>query len=249
MSNNNQNEQNDNKKSDIPLDISAIFIKPEIRIYGENKFYYYDSGYYGNKFDDYLELSFEEALLLAERGRIQIFSVPMNSFRDFQTFLGKEEENYVKLDINNFTKMISTEVPNFWGRYLVYKDLRSRGYVVRPGYGTSAPYRRYPRGAKAEQAQSNALVYPFVEGNKMELFELEELEEMSHANRKTLILGIVDRSGDVTYYKASEFVLNENVEQYKWIDEDQPEIEEKKDEVDEINDIEFSQDPTPGESK
>ena len=52
----------------------------------------------------------------------------------------------------------------------------------------------------------------------MELYELEQLEELAHANRKTLILGIVDRGGDVTYYRASEFTLNKNTEQYEFRD-------------------------------
>ena len=32
------------------------------------------------------------------------------------------------------------------------------------------------------------------------------------ANRKALFLGIVDRSGDVTYYRSSEFIIKENTE-------------------------------------
>ncbi|MHA1988914.1 MAG: tRNA-intron lyase [Promethearchaeota archaeon] len=219
MTNDNSLEISDNKKNDSPPEVIGLLIESLIRVYGENKFYYYDLGYYGNKTDNYLELEYEEALLLAERGRIEIhYSETPSSTEEYEI-----TENYIQslpvLDITNLTKKITKETQNFWGRYLVYKDLRSRGYVVRPGYGPSAPYRRYPRGAKAEKAQSNALVFPFVEGTKMELFELEQLEELSHSNRKALILGIVDRSGDVTYYKASEFELNENKEHYEWHDE------------------------------
>ncbi|MHA1984991.1 MAG: hypothetical protein ACW967_11590 [Candidatus Hodarchaeales archaeon] len=208
MSNDNSLEKSSNKKIESPPEVSGLFIESLIRVYGENKF------------DRYLELNYEEALLLAERGRLTIhYSESSIAFNDKEI-----SDDFIKnlpvLDIKSLTKKITKEIPNFWGRYLVYKDLRSRGYVIRPGYGSSTPYRRYPRGAKAEKAQSNVLIYPFVEGTKMELFELEQLEELAHANRKILILGIVDRSGDVTYYKASEFELNENKEKYEWHDEE-----------------------------
>ncbi|OLS18971.1 MAG: tRNA-splicing endonuclease [Candidatus Heimdallarchaeota archaeon LC_3] len=232
MSDNDYSDKNDSKKQESPPEIIGLFVKPNIHIYGENKFYYYESGYYGNKSEDFLELSFEEALLLAERGRIRIFSNEDNTLPNEGPISNDKIQLLTELDVTSLTQIITREVPNFWGRYLVYKDLRSRGYVVRPGYGSSSPYRRYPRGTKAEKSQSNALIYPFIEGTKIELFELERLEESAHANRKTLILGIVDRSGDVTYYKTSEFELNENKEIYEWHDEDS----QRDDKLDNEND-------------
>ena len=245
MSNNDNIGKNDSKKQDTPPEIIGLFVKPSIHIYGENKFYYYESGYYGNKSENFLELSFEEALLLSERGRIRIFSNETNTFPTEGDISNEEIQLLPEIDATRLTQMITKDVPNFWGRYLVYKDLRSRGYVVRPGFGSSSPYRRYPRGAKAEKSQSNALVFPFVEGTKIELFELEQLEESAHANRKTLILGIVDRSGDVTYYKASEFELNENKEIYEWHDEfshRDENLENEKDSTDVGNQLEGTED-------
>lgn len=225
-------EKLDNKKAEPPPEVVGLFIDSLIRIYGKNKFYYYDLGYYGNKMENYLELENEEALLLAERGRIVIHYSESNIKIKDNEITEEFIQNLPVLNIKTLMNKITKINSNFWGRYLVYKDLRSRGYVVRPGYGPSAPYRRYPRGTKAEKAQSNALIFPFVEGTKMELFELEQLEELSHSNRKTLILGIVDRSGDVTYYKASEFELNENKEQYEWHDELGSQIEQNENDND-----------------
>ncbi|MHA1989408.1 MAG: hypothetical protein ACW981_01935 [Candidatus Hodarchaeales archaeon] len=247
MSNDNSLEKSSNKKIESPPEVSGLFIDSLIRVYGENKDFYYDSGYYGNKFDKYLELSYEEALLLAERGRLTIHYSKSSKVSNDEEISDDSIKNLPVIDIKSLTKRITKEIPNFWGRYLVYKDLRSRGYVIRPGYGSSAPYRRYPRGTKAEKAQSNVLIYPFVEGTKMELFELEQLEELAHANRKILILGIVDRSGDVTYYKASEFELNENKEKYEWHDEtsispDQNENESENDYRNETSEQNLDQD-------
>ena len=241
MSNLNTEQNSEAKKPEGISVLHGVLIPPKIRIYGEFKHYYYENGYYGDKYNDYLELNYEEALLLVERGRLVVHGEENEKIAIEEL---KPEmiidyiENLPIFDAKKLTQFITSKQDNFWGRYLVYKDLRSRGYVVRAGYGPKEPYRRYPRGTKAEKSQSNVLVYPFVEGKTLELFELEQIVDLAHANRKTLILGIVDRSGDVTYYKTSELELKENKEQYRWQDEIKPtktllekEIEEKSERI------------------
>ena len=221
----------------------------KVRIYGEKKHYYYENGYYGTKEENYLELDPEEALLLIERGKLHVyeFITPQNDeLNNLQEFSQEQLSQMKLLTQDLFIKLIIVENTHFWGRYLVYRDLRARGYVVRPGYGINTPYRRYPRGTKATKVQSNVLVYPFVEGTEFELFELEQLVQQAQANRKMLILGIVDRSGDVTYYKTSEFQLPENIEQYEWVDDLNRPIESKKNlqDIENENELEDQDDST-----
>ena len=218
------------KASTSPEIIGFYRESQKVRIYGDKKYYYYENGYYGTKEEDYLELDPEEALLLIERGKLRAYELTIqNTEINFQLEFSEEQlSQMMLLTADLFIKLINKINIHFWGRYLVYRDLRSRGYVVRPGYGINAPYRRYPRGTKAIKVQSNVLVYPFVEGTEFELFELEQLVQQSQANRKILILGIVDRSGDVTYYKASEFQLPQNIEQYEWVDDFNRSPENKK---------------------
>jgi tRNA-intron endonuclease len=218
MSESNEININLEKKGETAPEVIGVLMKPNTRIYGEQRYYYYETGYYGVKTEEYLELYPEETLLLMERNRLKL----VGSFIEegyAPDSNSEEKQPLSELSLAAYTQYITSIESNFWGRYLVYKDLRARGYVVRPGYGTNAPYRRYPRGTKAERAQSNILVYPFVEGTKLELYELEQLVQQALSNRKQLILGIVDRSGDVTYYKASEFVIPDNDENYEWLDE------------------------------
>ena len=132
-----------------------------------------------------------------ERGRIKIYS-------------GPSLDNELSLD--EFIQLVSKDKKDFWTRYIVYKDLRSRGYVVRSGFGDIQLYRKYPRGAKPNKAQSDTLVLPFAEGASLELHQFDLIVNQAASNRKELILGIIDRSGDVTYYKASEYNIKENTE-------------------------------------
>ena len=168
----------------------------------------YENNFFGNLEDNELILIPEEASLLIERSRIKIYFD-----KDF-----REEVN-----LGKFIELISKHDEDFWSKYLVYKDLRSRGYVVRSGYGGSGklvPYRRYPRGAKPDTKQSDTFIYPFSEGMTIEPHQFDLIVNQAQSNRKSLLLGIIDRSGDVTYYKASEFQIPVNTEKFEWKNED-----------------------------
>lgn len=164
----------------------------------------YDTNFFGQPEDQSLVLDPEEAVLLVERGRIKIYS---------DSSLEQE------LPIDQYVNKVSEILPEFWRKYIVYKDLRSRGYVVRSGYGELAPYRRYPRGARPNKAQSDTFIFPFAEGSHLDLSQLDTIVKQAQSNRKVLILGMVDRSGDVTYYKASEFSIPVNTDKFEFPDE------------------------------
>lgn len=164
----------------------------------------YDNNFFGQPDSNSLILDPEEAVLLVERGRIKIYY---------------DESLQNELPIDQYVNFVSELLPDFWRKYIVYKDLRSRGYVVRAGYGKLAPYRRYPRGAKPNKAQSDTFIFPFAEGSNLDLTQLDTIVKQAQTNRKVLILGMVDRSGDVTYYKVSEFTIPVNTEKYEFAED------------------------------
>lgn len=164
----------------------------------------YNNGFYGQPRDDGLVLSPEEAVHLLERGKVEV------------TWDKERSQVCTTADLVDHFEDAN---PGFWGWYQVYKDLRTRGYVVRPGFGEKSPYRRYPRGARPNKSQSDTFVLPFLEGTFLELHELDRIVQQAVANRKTLVLGMVDASGDVTYYRSSEVRLPPNSEKYVFPDE------------------------------
>ncbi len=90
----------------------------------------------------------------------------------------------------------------FWTKYLVYRDLRSRGYVVREGYGIGTDLRVYDRGDYGKK-EARYLVIAFNEG--LEVRARRFLEYFRRAKRlnKEPVLAVVERRGDVVYYKIS----------------------------------------------
>ena len=90
---------------------------------------------------------------------------------------------------------------SFGIRYLVYRDLRQRGYVVR----TSPPpvaFTVLPRGGVLNKTPSRFWVEALSERAPFDLERLLELADRTRAARKTLLLALVDEESDLTYYRV-----------------------------------------------
>src|SRR3989344_7936036 len=75
----------------------------------------YDKTRYGEPMDNKkFQYSLLEALYLVERGKFVIV-----------------DEKSKKIDFDDFVKRARKIEPNFWIRYVVFKDLRRRGYIVK----------------------------------------------------------------------------------------------------------------------
>ncbi|MHA2397207.1 MAG: tRNA-intron lyase, partial [Candidatus Thorarchaeota archaeon] len=96
---------------------------------------------------------------------------------------------------------------DLWVRYLVFRDLRSRGYAVRQGFGGGIGFRVYARGERPGAATANQLVYVLREGIPISLSDLDMVTETASAARKKLVFALVDRNGEVNYYRVSQSTL------------------------------------------
>jgi tRNA-intron endonuclease len=167
----------------------------------------YENGYFGYwGVDDELHLAPEEIMILLDRGRIEV----------------KSSETQEKLLSEELVSHFSTINTNFWSRYLVYKDLRNRGYVVSIGTRITAPFRIYSRGGKPGESVSKTIIYPIPEGEDLDLDLLDQIVKQAKIDRKKLLLSVVDRLGDVTYYQASQLELEFNKMEYEFKDEITP---------------------------
>ncbi|MFP3871566.1 MAG: tRNA-intron lyase [Candidatus Aenigmatarchaeota archaeon] len=155
----------------------------------------YNKGYFGQpQSGNYLELSFYEGIYLLEADRLEI--------------VGENGKSIKKEDVLE-------RVPRrkFMREYPVYKDMRSRGYVLKEA-SDPASFRVFPRGGGPGQTPTK---YWICTAREKENFYLKEILE---ANRKISNLGkamltaLVDEEGDVTYYIFSTIDLKGRVEKY-----------------------------------
>ncbi|MFI5420201.1 MAG: tRNA-intron lyase [Nitrososphaerales archaeon] len=91
-----------------------------------------------------------------------------------------------------------------WSRFLIFRDLRSRGYVVREGFGFPIDFRVYDRGDYGTKA-AKYIVFGLNEGKTMTLAELKRhVDEMSTMGKEAVI-AVIERRGEVIYYKVGKW--------------------------------------------
>jgi tRNA-intron endonuclease len=136
-----------------------------------------------------------EVLLLIERHRLLLW----------------EDNNKKKaqLDFQIAIQHLAQFDERLWQKYIIYMDLRKRGYIVRTGYGDGIDFRVYKRGADFEKDVAKFLIYPVFEGAPIELKDLDKISRVAMSSRKDLIVATVDRLSKAIYYSVKKFqILN-----------------------------------------
>lgn len=115
-----------------------------------------------------------------------------------------EEPSKGKLSFEELFERLSKADEALWSKYLVYRDLRGRGYMVKPGFGGGFHFRVYERGAYGKQP-SRYLILTVCEGKPVRLAELRRALETAQKAKKEIVLAVIERRGEVVYYSLSSF--------------------------------------------
>ena len=90
-----------------------------------------------------------------------------------------------------------------WTKFIIYRDLRSRGYVVREGFGFGTDLRVYERGDYPKKA-AKYVVFALDEGIERKVEDLQEsVKEMARMDKEAII-AVIERRGEVIYYRVSK---------------------------------------------
>ena len=137
---------------------------------------------FGKLSDEMLELSIIEACYLMENGRIDIF------------------ENDEKCDISYIFDLIREK--DLYAKYLVYRDLKNRGYIIKTGFKYGSEFRLYERGGGPGKGHSDYLVKVLYENYDVRVLDFSSYVRVAHGVNKKLLLAIVDEDLDITYYNV-----------------------------------------------
>ena len=142
---------------------------------------FYKTSYFGHPKDEVLELSLLEAAFLFSRGKVEI------------------ELEGRTIDFKDFFEQASLKQQNFELKYIVYKDLKDRGYYVQP---SAVDFRVYPRGSHPGKSAANIFVRVQSERQLLPVKILQEAATASENVHKQFILAVVDEEGDLTFYEV-----------------------------------------------
>jgi len=144
----------------------------------------YNRGWYGTpQPGGSLKLELVEALFLVESGRLEVLS-------------GGEKVGFEPLMKRALSLQAGFEI-----RYLVYADLRQRGFTVKPFTPQPPDFSVYERGALPSRSTSKYHVLALSERASFDLEELRRTAERAGSVGKGLMLALVDEEGDLTYYE------------------------------------------------
>jgi len=107
------------------------------------------------------------------------------------------------ITLDNFMKKAKKYDKNFLVKYAVFRDMRSRGYVVKTALKFGAEFRVYDRGVKPGQAHAKWVLYPVSESEVSTWHDFSAKNRVAHSTKKRLLVGVVDNELDVTYYEIN----------------------------------------------
>jgi tRNA-intron endonuclease len=144
-----------------------------------------ESGY-GSRKDKTLALRDYEALYLLYAGKLDL-----------------KDESGKKVAFERLAELTQKRARDSWTKFMIYRDLRSRGYVVREGFGFGTDLRVYERGDYPKKP-AKYVVFALDEGIEKEMGELQKsVKEMARMGKEAII-AVIERRGEVIYYKVSK---------------------------------------------
>jgi tRNA-intron endonuclease, archaea type len=144
-----------------------------------------EKSHYGKFNQDELQLSLMEAFYLQEKGKIDILDK-------------KNQDKVISLD--EMRELIQDK--DLVYRYMVYRDLRNRGYIVKTGFKYGSEFRLYERGKSPGDGHSDFVVKVVTENQNISVLDFSSYVRVAHGVNKKLLLAVVDDEQDITYYNV-----------------------------------------------
>ena len=112
----------------------------------------------------------------------------------------------------SFASFVSTcqkTDPEIMTRFLIYRDLRNRGYVAKDGFGFGSDFRVYERGDYGQKG-AKFLIFGLNEGRQEKMGTLQKKIDEIMQMGKEPIIAVIERRGEVIYYKINRMNFYEN---------------------------------------
>lgn len=144
----------------------------------------YTKSNFGELKEDRVQYTLCEVLYLVEKNKMDIFS---------------KNKKILKTELMDKFKRIDNKIQI---KYITFKDLREKGYVVKTALKFGADFRIYEKGKKPGEAHAKWICFASHESQKFTWHDFSAKNRIAHSTKKNLLLAIVDEEGDITYYEV-----------------------------------------------
>ena len=107
------------------------------------------------------------------------------------------------LSFTELLHVLSPESPNLWTNYIVFKDLRTRGFIIKIERDR---FLIYERGTYRKTPPSY-IIHIFSEGKPQILTEFIEELKVTEKDGYEMKVAVVDRRGEIVFYSVTETEL------------------------------------------
>ncbi|MDH3501499.1 MAG: tRNA-intron lyase [Nitrosopumilus sp.] len=114
-----------------------------------------------------------------------------------------------KIDFDTMMGLYQKQNDEILTKFLIYRDLRNRGYVVKDGFGFGFDFRVYERGQFGEKG-AKFLIFGLNEGQQEKMGTLQKKIEQITQMGKEPVIAVIERRGEVIYYKINRMDFYEN---------------------------------------
>jgi len=187
------NHNNFFMSAEVDPEIQGVLIKNQSIILEPNRQQELEQKGYGDMVKDKLFLKPFESLYLLYTGKLALFRGKKNiGFDLFLQICKKQDESILT-------------------KFLVYRDLRTRGYTVKDGFGFGSDFRVYAKGDFGEKG-AKFLVFGLNEGKQEKIGKLQKKVEEITKMGKEPIIAVIQRQGEIIYYKISRMNFHQNTQ-------------------------------------
>jgi len=187
------NHNNFSMSTEADPEIQGVLIKNQSIILEPNRQQELEQKGYGDMVKDKLFLKPFESLYLLYTGKLALFRGKKNiGFDLFLQICKKQDESILT-------------------KFLVYRDLRTRGYTVKDGFGFGSDFRVYAKGDFGEKG-AKFLVFGLNEGKQEKIGKLQKKVEEITKMGKEPIIAVIQRQGEIIYYKISRMNFYQNTQ-------------------------------------
>jgi tRNA-intron endonuclease len=130
-----------------------------------------------------LILDLFETLYLVEKGRLVLVDKKEKQFSPKKILtLGTEHDK------------------QFYSKFIVYSDIREKGYCIKTGLKFGFDFRVYPKGKKMGEEHSEFVINVASENEKVSMTQLSRMTRLAGSTHTKLLQAVVDREDSVNYY-------------------------------------------------
>ncbi len=145
----------------------------------------FEKSSFGEKKSGKIEYSFVESLYLIEHNKMKVLS-------------GSKQ-----LNLDSLIKKLKKIDKRIESKYLVYKDLRKKGYVLKTALKFGADFRVYSKGSHPGKSHAPWLLFITKDSSQLSWNEFAAKNRIAHSTNKRLLLAVIDEESSVSYYEVS----------------------------------------------